>query len=173
MENSKEEWRHIPGITEGYMVSNMGRVKSLKRVKVRSNGRPQTIRERILKASPDDWGYPQVRLDRKTYKVHRLVALAFLPPKKPGEEIRHMDGNAANCALSNLAYGTHSENVRDGYRYAGKIKERQKLDPKTAAEIRDLLREGKRAVDIAKAYGVSQQTVCDIKHNRIYREVIA
>lgn len=49
-----EEWRFIPGYSKNYMVSKYGRVKSVERTMIRSNGRPQRVRERILKSSCDE-----------------------------------------------------------------------------------------------------------------------
>ena len=46
-----EKWREITGYDGQYLVSNMGRVKSLKGAK-----------ERILKAFPNNYGYPRVAL---------------------------------------------------------------------------------------------------------------
>lgn len=58
------------------------------------------------------------RATQKTFPVHKLVGEAFLPPGKPGEEIRHLDGDHTNCRADNLKWGTRSENVlnqvRDG-----------------------------------------------------------
>ena len=167
-DREQEEWRLIPGHSENYMVSNFGKVKSLQRTIVRNNGWPQTIRERILKASCDEWGYPQVRVDGKTIKVHRAVALAFLGTRPDGEEIRHMDGNPENCCLSNLAYGTHSENVLDGYVYRGNIGKHQKLNAQSVIAIKTDILAGKPSRKIANAYGISEQSICDIKHGRTY-----
>lgn len=165
-----EEWRFIPGYSKNYMVSKYGRVKSVERTMIRSNGRPQRVRERILKSSCDEWGYPQVRIDGKTVKVHKAVALAFLGDRPESFEIRHLDGDSTNNKVENLKYGSHSENVLDGYKYNGFIFKNQKLNPEKAKEIKKLLSSGKAGKEIAKLYGVSQQTICDIKHNRIYNE---
>ena len=166
----EEEWRDIPG-EPGYQVSSNGRVKSCRRTIVRKNGRKQTIRERILKPSPDEWGYAMVGVNRKTYKIHRLVSLSFMPQKKAGQEIRHLDGDPANNNLINLAYGSHSENVLDCYDYRGKVRNRQKLTENSAALIKSEISAGRKSRDIAKEYGVSEQTICDIKHGRIYARV--
>lgn len=163
-----EEWRFIPGYSKNYMISKYGRVKSVERTMIRSNGRPQIVRERILKSSCDEWGYPQVRIDGKTVKVHKAVALAFLGDRPESFEIRHLDGDSTNNKVENLKYGSHSENVLDGYKYNGFIFKNQKLNPGKAKEIRKLLNAGIPGKDVAKLYGVSQQTICDIKHNRIY-----
>lgn len=49
--------------------------------------------------------------------LHRLVAETFLDPRAPGQEVRHMDGNRGNCSVSNLCWGTRSENMRDKERH--------------------------------------------------------
>ena len=71
-----EEWRDIKGYEGLYMVSNLGRVKSL----VGSYGR---TRIKILDQKPDAHGYKRVALykngNKEYFKVHRLVAGAFIP----------------------------------------------------------------------------------------------
>lgn len=165
-----EIWKDVPN-EAGYCVSNRGRVKSKERLIMRNNGRPQRIRERILKVSPDEWGYPQVRLNGHTYKVHRLVALAFLSVRDENAEIRHLDGNPMNNHIANLVYGTHSQNVLDGYSYRGYIRKGQKLTIYDVKKIKTMLNEGTAARIIASIFNVSEQTICDIKHHRIYNHV--
>lgn len=167
-----EEWRKVKGFDPNYEVSNLGRVRTLPHKITRCNGRVQTIKERILKQSCDEWGYPQVVIKRKTTKVHRLVALAFLGERKDGMEIRHLDGNPKNNTVQNLKYGTHQENVLDGYSYRGAIRKDQKLSLKSATEIALLITNGVPNVEIAKRFNVSQQTICDIKHGRVYKGVM-
>ncbi|MFZ0718125.1 NUMOD4 domain-containing protein [Mycobacterium sp.] len=48
-----EEWREIPGFEGWYEVSSCGRVRSVKRIVVRSNGRRYTVKERIRRISID------------------------------------------------------------------------------------------------------------------------
>lgn len=167
-----EEWRTIPDFSPCYQVSNLGRVRRVAGVIFRSNGRPQSFRERVLRASPDEWGYPMVRVDGRTRKVHVLVAAAFLGPRPfAGAVVRHLDGNPSNNNVENLAYGTPSENVLDGYDYRGYLKRNQKLTERAAAEIKFRLEQGERGRSLAREYGVSEQTICDIKNRRIYRRV--
>lgn len=83
---------------------------------VTSTPRPRT-RGGLLKQFDDGHGYPVVTLTangtQKRFGVHQLVALAFIGPCPPGKEVRHLDGNPANRAASNLTYGTHGENMLD------------------------------------------------------------
>lgn len=78
--------------------------------------------EREMRQHPNSYGYPSVRLTidgrRKRLAVHRLVAQCFLPPKpSPVHQIRHLDGNKTNNAVSNLAWGTSAENAADRDRH--------------------------------------------------------
>lgn len=52
-------------------------------------------------------------MDGRTYRVHQLVARAFLGPQPPGHDVRHLDCDRENNALSNLAYGTKAQNMAD------------------------------------------------------------
>jgi hypothetical protein len=108
MQASEERWLPIPGYEDNYQVSDLGRVLSRPRPRTRGG---------LLKTPPDRDGYPQVGLQRdghqKVYRVHVLVALAFLGPRPDDMEVRHLDGNSGRPMLTNLAYGTRSENRRD------------------------------------------------------------
>lgn len=64
-------------------------------------------------------GYLYVRLSkngkRKAFRVHRLVALAFVPNPHPRKYkvVMHLDDNKLNPHKDNLKWGTHLHNVRD------------------------------------------------------------
>lgn len=66
----------------------------------------------------DDDGYPCVRLTvngkRKKWRVHRIMAELFLPPRPSlKHQICHIDGTKSNNAVSNLRWGTALENAAD------------------------------------------------------------
>ncbi len=108
----KEEFRYIEGYEGLYQVSNLGRVKSLSRL--RTNG--GWIKERILKAGVAK-GYKIVVLfkggKRKCIKVHKLVAMTFLKHKPCGlkEVVDHIDNDKLNNRLDNLQLITNRENL--------------------------------------------------------------
>jgi hypothetical protein len=99
------EWRSVVGYEGLYEVSAAGEVKS-----TRSGAHLSTHPERKAQ-------YPTVRLSNKgvvrKWFVHRLVAYAFLGPRPEGLDIRHRNGDATDCRVANLAYGTRSRNIQD------------------------------------------------------------
>ena len=105
-----EEYRDIKGYEGIYQVSNYGRVKSLSRKAL--NGR--TVKERILKQNIGDVGYYNVTLckdgNHQTFRVHRLVAEAFLPNNNNHPYINHKDENKLNNNVDNLEWCTETYN---------------------------------------------------------------
>ncbi len=57
----------------------------------------------------DAFGYKRVQVGGKTYKVHRLVAEAFIENPDWKKTVDHIDRNRANNILSNLRWATASE----------------------------------------------------------------
>lgn len=116
----KEIWKDIKGYEGHYQVSNLGRVKSLARIVVTYHGKKQPINERILKIKIHKQGYLEVNLHSKgkykTYKVHRLVAIAFIPNPYGLLEINHKDENKSNNMVDNLEWCTSSYNANYGTR---------------------------------------------------------
>lgn len=120
-----EEWRLIPGYAGLYEASDQGRVRSLPRTVAFVDGRSRTWPAQML--GMFTWGdnpHLQVNINahgRKTKRsVHQLILLTFVGPRPEGpdgKEIRHLDGNPLNNALSNLAYGSQSENSHDRVRH--------------------------------------------------------
>ena len=93
-----------------YQVSSEGRVKSLQRIIIHSNGRVQTINEKIFKASKNSKGYHQVNLSKngtvKRFNVHTLVAYMFIPNPENKLYIDHIIPmkNGGTNSVSNLRW---------------------------------------------------------------------
>lgn len=117
---STEEWRAIPEWEGFYEVSSFGRVRSLPRVVYRSNGYVLNLKGKILKTNPDTRGHHQFRLNRpgvrKIARVHRIVLEAFVGPCPEGMGALHWDDDKDNNHLSNLRWGTPTENQYDRVR---------------------------------------------------------
>lgn len=108
-----ETYRDIPSYEGRYQVSDLGNVKSLARC-IESTLR--CFPERIMNPRTNNNGYLFVFLykdgKRKKWLLHRLVAITFIPNDNPiGDEVNHEDKDRSNCAVSNLSWMTHKENV--------------------------------------------------------------
>lgn len=123
-----EIWIKFPENND-YMISNLGKVKSLKK------GNELILKQRINKH-----GYLQLGLWKqnkmKSWKVHVLVAICFLGHKPCGMKlvINHKDLNRLNNNVSNLEITTPRENsnrkhLKSSSKYVGVSfnKEKQKF----------------------------------------------
>lgn len=115
----EEIWKPVKGYEDFYEVSNFGEVRSYDRMV--SNGNGFYLKKgRLMKNSPTSTGYYKIRLTNKQgvgkeYKVHRLVAFAFIPNPENKPFINHIDGNPINNHVSNLEWCTQSENMYHAY----------------------------------------------------------
>lgn len=97
----KEQWKDIADF-DNYEVSDLGRVRNKKT-------------KRILRLGKDTGGYVQVKLYndgiKKSIKVHRLVAGAFIPNPLNLPEVNHLDTNRTNNSVDNLEWCNRQYNV--------------------------------------------------------------
>jgi hypothetical protein len=120
----KEIWRTIP-FCENYQVSNFGRAKSLDRV-IKTKTGDRNLPGVLLRGRENPGGYVMVTIFKNTVRmpslIHRLVLLTFvgLPPE--GKEIgMHIDDNKLNNHVSNLKWGSASENNQQTYDHKRRV----------------------------------------------------
>ncbi len=111
-----ERWLPIDGEL-GYEVSDHGRVRSYAKP---GRGIGLYEKPKILKPSSDGPSvkkYLKVALRRGNHrKVHHLVLEAFVGPRPPNTECRHLDGNPKNNKLDNLCWGNKDDQTADKIR---------------------------------------------------------
>ena len=110
----EEIWKPVKEWEDFYLVSNLGRVKSLNRIT--RNGSGLFLKKgRLLKNHINNKGYEYLYLKNKEKKkkmyVHRLVAMSFIPNPNNKKEVNHIDCNPLNNNVFNLEWVTHKENM--------------------------------------------------------------
>lgn len=189
----EEIWKDVVGCEGSYQVSNLGRVKSVSRVIIRSNGWPHPVRERILKPAKKSDGYLSCALcvDKKlrAFAVHRLVASAFLINSLPDgadATVDHINGVKTDNRAENLEYVTRRENIIRSFKMGlqpsknGVLNGMAKLTQAQADMIRECYghrlnqccKKGSKPFSsrwLAKAFKTNKSTVLKIISGEAYR----
>ena len=172
-------YAHIPEFP-AYRVSSLGFIESRWRSGAFYNGfvlmdvLPEVWRRLKENERPD--GYRKVDLrdgygkSRKIY-VHALVAELFHGPKPfPLACVRHLDGNPANNAAVNLAWGTYTDNEHDKKnhgtweaRFGGKLSH----EDRDAIRRRSVLEKQR---DLAVEFGVSRPTITRLINGSTWKD---
>jgi HNH endonuclease/NUMOD4 motif len=159
----EEIWKSIalPGFEDLYEASNLGRLR-------------RTATGRLLKQANHPKGYLAVmfsgRGQRQNALVHKVVLEAFEGRCPEGHETRHLDGNRKNNVLTNLAWGTSSENEQDKRRHGTSSRgERNAMASLSTEDVREIISrynagESQRA--LASVYGVHQPQISRIVNGK-------
>ena len=158
-----ETWKHIEGFS-GYEVSDLGQVRSWRRS---GPGNKLAETPRLLQPRLEK-GYPRVVLMQEGRPfnrfVHVLVLTAFVGPCPAGHECDHMNDDPLDPSLANLAWVTHTENIRR--------RACNKLDLTKAREIRARYAVGGvTQQQLADEFGVHNSVVSMTVNHHIWREV--
>lgn len=166
--NTTEVW--LPFCEDpAYLVSNLGRIKTTKKFYNRMHsGKLLTVKSRhdiIVGSALSKKGYSRVRLGKRTYQTHRVVALTWLPNPEKLPQVNHIDGDKLNNSVTNLEWVTNQQNrnhaVRTGLQARGSRVSR-KLVETDVIEIRRLVDQGMSQRNVAKIFNLVQQTVSRI-----------
>lgn len=163
-----EVWKNITNVVKCYEISNLGRLRSLQK----------GYEGRILKFSKDKKGYLVCRLEingkKKTVKIHRLVAISFVPNPEHKPQVNHKDGDKTNNNCTNLEWVTNEENIRHavenglrGTRYGNECN-RSKIDEKHVMKI---FESALSIPELAKLYGVTNTSIRCIKNGKSWNHL--
>lgn len=119
------------------------------------------------------WAYKLCQdSEEKTFQIHRLVAMAFIPNPDGLETVNHKDGDTANNHVDNLEWMTQGDNKRHAFEtgiseawWLGEIHPRSSFTNEEVHKICQAFAEGKKPIDLAKP-----GTLLYNKLYRIYRK---
>lgn len=181
MTNVIEDWRSVPSFP-CYEASSFGRIRSLAHVTSHGHRRQSTVLSQRLAKD----GYAVVTLSqgckKRPYRVHLLVADAFLGPRPEGADVRHGPGGQQDNSVVNLGYGTRAENEQDkkrdgtfnhGGSKAGGENQNAKLTADKVLELR-----ARRAAygysqkELAVQFGITQAAVSQILTRKTWAHLL-
>lgn len=165
-----EAWKKIPGYE--YEASNLGAIRRLPKPYVFYEG----IKQGVILKSSNNGGYRQVVIQSngpKTIKVHRLVALAWLPNPLNKETVNHKNGIKHDNRVENLEWATRSENTKHKYIIGLQSNkgENHPCHKLTNADVLVIRKNKNKLKCIADMYGVSSSVIWSIKNNRTWKHL--
>jgi len=105
-----DTWKNVVGYDGLYSVSEYGSIINLRSGKV-------------LNPSDNGIGYLVITLtygEKKSFLIHRLVAIAFIDNPMNYKTVNHKDGNKRNNHISNLEWCTQKQNILHSINTLGK-----------------------------------------------------
>ena len=175
-----EIWKDIPEFNNEYQISNLGRIRSKEAVIMRSNGSPHTRKSKILKPALDG-GYLKgaVCIDKKLvpYRIHKLVANAFVDGKKEWLEVNHINGIKSDNKAENLEWVTRSQNLIHAVKTGllpvtrGSQRTQAKMTEETVREIYKLKSEGIQRKFIVERLGITVNMYKDLMRGKTWKHV--
>jgi len=160
MDNEQEVWKDIKNYEGIYQVSNLGRVYNC-----RYNRFLSTPTNRKKK-------YVDVVLNKngiaKSYKVHRLVAEAFIPNPNNLPFVNHKDENPSNNCVDNLEWCTNEYNLNYGNAHKKQALSRSVLTKQQILDCYKLMQSGYSMNELGSIYGAAGQTISRLltQHNK-------
>ena len=166
-----EEWKYINGYEGKYEVSNTGRVRSC-------SGRNAGL---IHSGAICSKGYKRVCLykdgKQRIFRVHRLVAKAFIENSDNLPQVNHKDCDKLNNHIDNLEWCdnqyNHNHKMKNGLNVTlkGSRHGMAKINEDDVREIKHLLSVGYSHNEISNLMGVNTGTVSMIKNGKQWKHV--
>ncbi len=176
-----EIFKEIIGF-ENYLISNLGRVKSISRKIPCKKNSFRICKEKILKNKINKNGYLSIQMGKngKQKLIHRLVALSFIPNPENKYSVNHINGIKNDNRVENLEWCTQSENQLHAYkiglqkvskhkRASGEKQGSSKLKKNDVIYIRKNYKKG-MGISMSKQFNVSQTTILNIINNKIWND---
>ncbi len=127
-----------------------------------------TIKEKIYKLTKnrgtntnrkksDNW-YLSVKIGRKSYSIHRLVAMAWLPNPYNKKEVNHINGIKYDNRVENLEWATRNENMHHA-KISGLYNREIKIKNSQVEEMKKMRLDGMKLKNIGFFFGVTGECV--------------
>lgn len=187
MENQEvknEIWELHPNYI-GYSVSNLGRVKSLKRKILTKKGIFLTVNEKIRALTVNkQTGYLMCQIwinnKSKNCTVHRMVAETFIPNPENKPSVNHINSIRTYNMVENLEWCTYSENSKHSYDFGNRksIKginhSKCRFSEIQILAIRKFSKKNPQVLktNIASKYGVTSQSIGDIILGKTWKHLL-
>lgn len=152
----------------GYAITSLGDVFSFKTMSFLT---PHSNYGYLRVSLRDDHGA------KKTYRIHRLLAMAYFPESEWNEVVNHKDGNRANNAISNLEWCSQSENVKHAHE-TGLVKNphrdrQRKISEDTARLVCEMILKNMTNREIlAKLPDLTPSIVSGIRAKTVYTNIV-
>ena len=131
------------------------------------NGNIYDRNKKLMKSKwVDNTGYYQIvlRKDKKKHhvRIHRLMALQFIPNPDNLPQVNHKDGNKLNNSVDNLEWVSNSDNTKHGYDNKLYHTKKRKISIKTTHKITREIKIFSSIRECSKQLGLNRKTISNI-----------
>lgn len=176
-----EEWVSILGYEGLYMVSDLGRIKSIFRQVHGLGGKTHSFPEKLLSHQIDKFGYHRVPLRKnskaKYFSVHRLVARHFISNPFNLPQVNHKKGNKSDNRATELEWCTASQNKKHSYdefnhaRMRGERNGMTKITPEIIQSVKEAYKQLQSFNLTGKLFGISNTHAWRIVRNKTWEHL--
>lgn len=167
--NGIMNWKTIEDFNGKFSVSDTGLI--------RNNETGKVLKQTVIKS-----GYSTVVVKpngrtggSKCFRVHREVALAFLPNPDNKSDVNHKDGNKINNTVENLEWVSHSANmihaIETGLHSKGILLTESDIQQIRKEYVRNSPTHG--IVALGEKYGVHNTTISNALTGRTWKHLIS
>lgn len=180
-----EQWQSVQSKGLTWLVSSLANVRAPSHSTTYTRTRlgktatfSSTFPERDVRPCAARNGYLEVAVlhqgKRVKERLHRLVALAFVPGHVDGLSVNHIDGNKLNNSPENLEWVSLARNTQHQWEIGlvdvrGEKSPNAKLTSRRVVYIRRLLAQGVSANALAVVAGLDIKTIIKIRDGRSWK----